>query len=273
MAADLPVFAGVDGSTSSIGAAMWAAHEADLLRAPELRLVLASSDPLRDDEAWETVSAVVDRLASSHPRLEISPEVVHGHPADVLVRRSNEARLLVVGARGHSSLSAILIGSVSTKVAMHAHCPVVVVRDHRDSGPVVVGLDNSRHSRAALAFAFDAAARHAAGLVAVHVWRDVGYAPSVPTLSLEMTEVREQAQRVLVRQLAGWTEQYPEVPVREVVQRGHPVAELAAAAVDARLLVVGHRGRGEFPGLLGSVAGGVIQHASCPVAVVRGECR
>ncbi|KAA5825478.1 universal stress protein [Saccharopolyspora hirsuta] len=272
MAADLPVFVGVDGSAHSVGAAMWAAREADLLRAPELRLVMASSDPLRDDEVWETVSAVVDRLVSSHPRLEISPEVVHGYPADVLVRRSNEAQLLVVGARGHSSLSAILIGSVSTKVAMHAHCPVVV-RDHRDSGPVAVGLDNSRHSRAALAFAFDAAARHAAGLVAVHVWRDVGYVPSVPALSLEMTEVREEAQRVLVRQLAGWTEQYPEVPVREVVQCGHPVAELAAASVDARLLVVGHRGRGEFPGLLGSVAAGVIQHASCPVAVVRGECR
>ncbi|MFI0467741.1 universal stress protein [Saccharopolyspora sp. 5N102] len=55
-----------------------------------------------------------------------------------------------------------------------------------------------------------------------------------------------------------------------MAQRGHPVAELAAAAEDARLLVVGHRGRGGFTGLLlGSVAAGVLHHASCPVAVVR----
>ncbi|WP_371812939.1 universal stress protein [Saccharopolyspora sp. ASAGF58] len=92
-------------------------------------------------------------------------------------------------------------------------------------------------------FAFDAAARYETELVAMRVWRDVGYAPSVPTLSFETADLREQAQRVLAEQLAGWPQQYPGVPVHEVVQGGHPVAELAAADT-ARLLVVGHRGRG-----------------------------
>ncbi|MBB5157530.1 universal stress protein [Saccharopolyspora phatthalungensis] len=273
MTADRPVVAGVDGSVHSIDAAMWAAGEVRSRRAQRLRLVMATSDPLRDDEAWDIAEAVVGQLKARHPCLEISPEVVPGHPAEVLVRQSDDAQLVVVGSRGQSALSATLIGSVSTKVAMHARCPIVIVRDHRNTGPVVVGLDNSPFSHAALQFAFDAAARYEAELVAMRVWRDVGYAPSVPTLSEETTELREQAQRGLAQQLSGWAERYPDVSVHKVVQRGHPVAELAAASAAARLLVVGHRGRGEFTGLLGSVAAGVIRHASCPVAVVRGERR
>lgn len=269
---DTPVVVGVDGSSYSITAAKWAAGEAEARRAHQLRFVMVTEDPLRDDEAWEIIGSVVDQLKSGHTGLEVSSEVEHGHPADVLVRQSDGAQLVVVGSRGQSALSAILIGSVSFKVAMHAHCPIVVVRSTATSGgPVVVGLDNSPYSRAALRYAFDAAARYEAELVAMRVWRDVGYAPSVPTLAEEMTELREEAQRGLAEQLSGWSERYPDVQVHKVVQRGHPVAELAAAADQARLLVVGHHGRGEFSGLLGSVAAGVIQHAPCPVAVVRGE--
>ncbi|MFD0488336.1 universal stress protein [Saccharopolyspora spinosporotrichia] len=60
--------------------------------------------------------------------------------------------------------------------------------------------------------------------------------------------------------------------MRELAVRGHPVAELTETAREALLLVVGHRGLGGFPGLLtGSVAMGVLHHATCPVAVVRDE--
>ncbi|MGW3473391.1 universal stress protein [Saccharopolyspora sp. NPDC000995] len=88
----------------------------------------------------------------------------------------------------------------------------------------------------------------------------------MPTLLFETADLRGQAQRVLAEQLVGWPQQYPGVPVQEFVQRGHSVAELAAAADAPRLLAVGHRGRREFNGLLGSVAAEVVQQASCPVA-------
>ncbi|MGW5643022.1 universal stress protein [Saccharopolyspora sp. NPDC003752] len=271
MASSGRVVVGVDGSESSLTAAAWAAGEADLRHAELVHLVMVSGDPSRDDEAWEIVGPVAERTADRHPGLAVSSGVEPGEPADVLLQLSDAAELVVVGSRGRSTLAATLLGSVSAKVAAHAQCPVVVVRDHRDSGAVVVGVDNSPHGGAALRYGFDAASRYGSELVAVQVWQDIEYAPVVPRMEYELADLRDEALRGVAEQLAGWTESYPDVPVRKVAQRGHPVAELAAAAEDARLLVVGHRGRGGFTGLLlGSVAAGVLHHASCPVAVVRG---
>ena len=72
-------------------------------------------------------------------RSEPAPEVrVHagmGSAADVLLRRSHGADLLVVGSRGHGGLGAVLVGSTSMQCTLHATCPVTVVHSpeaHRD---------------------------------------------------------------------------------------------------------------------------------------------
>lgn len=245
-----PVVVGVDGSEWSKLAAEWAVQEADLRKAVQVCFVMATEDPSLDETARDTVGPLTEGLADRHPTLKISSDVVHGEPADVLLRWSADAQLLVVGSRGRSSLGATLLGSVSAKAATHAQCPVIVIRGRRDTGPVVVGLDNSPHSSAALKFAFDSASRYGCELRAVQVWQDPEYAPVVPRLGWELIDLRAEAVRGLAEQLAGWTESYPDVTFHKVAQRGHPVAELAAAADDARLLVVGHRGRGGFTGLL-----------------------
>ncbi|MER7014461.1 universal stress protein [Saccharopolyspora sp. NPDC000359] len=262
------VVVGVDGSAASLAAAEWAADEAELRHAEQLEFVAVTRDPSGDDAAWATVRPLADRFAAH--RSEVAAEVVHGNPADVLVQRSDGAELVAVGTRGRGALAATLLGSVSAKLAAHARCPVVVAREHRRSGPVVVGVDNSPRSLAALRYAFDAAARYGCELVAVQAWQDLELAPIVPPLEHELAAMRDEALRGLAEQLAGCAESYPDVPVHRVAQRGHPVSGLAAAAEGARLLVVGHRGRGGFTGLLlGSVAVGVLHHAQCPVAVVR----
>ncbi|MDA3650146.1 universal stress protein [Saccharopolyspora indica] len=264
------VVVGVDGSPASLAAAAWAADEAELRRAERVRFVMVSGDRTTDDGARAILDPLTSGFADRRSGVEATSEVVRGDPADVLVRLSADAELVAVGSRGRGPLAATLLGSVSAKLAAHAECPVVVVREHRGSGPVMVGLDNSPHSRAALRFAFDAAARYACDLVAVQVWQDLEYAPVVPPLDYELAELRDEALRGLAEQLAGCTEAYPDVEVKRIAQRGHPVAELSEAAEQARLLVVGHRGRGGFTGLLlGSVAMGVLHHAQCPVAVVR----
>ncbi|MER7078932.1 Nucleotide-binding universal stress protein, UspA family [Saccharopolyspora kobensis] len=264
------VVVGVDGSAGALAAAAWAVEEAELRHAEQVRVVVVTGDRSADDEAWETARSVASRSTPRRSGPEVTATVAHGDPADVLVQLSGAGELVVVGSRGRGPLAATLLGSVSAKVATHARCPVVVVREHRSSGPVVVGVDNSSGSRAALRYALEAAARYECELLAVQVWEYVEPTPIVPPLEHELVELRDEALRGLSEQLSGCAEAYPNVPVRRIAQRGHPVAELAAAAEEARLLVVGHRGRGGFAGLLlGSVAAGVLHHAPCPVAIVR----
>lgn len=112
--------------------------------------------------------------------------------------------------------------------------------------------------------------------MAVEVCLDIAASPFIwaaPIAGIDWEALEDDVRRELAEQLAGWEQRYPQVvAVRSSVPRGHPVVELTNAARDAQLLVVGHRGHGGFTGmLLGSVASGVLHHASCPVAVVRGE--
>ncbi|GAA4835554.1 universal stress protein [Saccharopolyspora rosea] len=262
--------AGVDGSDPALRAASWAAAEADR-RGTGLHLVLVNDDPVRAEFAEQAVRKAESRCTSAFPHVAVTAEVVSGHPVDELLRLSGTAPLLVVGARGLGGFTEALLGGVSTGVAAHASCPVVVVRGDVPTtvGPVVVGVDGSDGSREALGFAFAAAERLRAELVVMQTWREEGLL-SVPLPPEDRERVERAVERSVSEQTADFRAEHPDVRTREVAQRGHPVASLTDAARDARLLVVGHRGRGGFGGLfLGSVAVGVLHHARCPVAVVR----
>ncbi len=60
----------------------------------------------------------------------VTQHVVEGRPADVLVESAKDADLLVLGRRGHSRMSEILVGSTSEHCIQHAPCAVVVVPVH-----------------------------------------------------------------------------------------------------------------------------------------------
>ncbi|EQD87435.1 universal stress protein [Saccharopolyspora erythraea] len=274
MVGDSPVLAGVDGSEQAVVAAEWAAEEADLRGAP-LRLLAVGDHPDREEELWEALSQAADGCRAQRPRVEVVEEIRQGAATSELIRCSSGARLLVVGSHGRGRVAETLLGSVSRAVAMHARCPVVVVRDRRRSftvGPVVVGVDESAPSREALRFAFESASARRANLVALHVWRPVRAEYSwVDAPSGAIWFDLDDAQRSLAGQLDAVRASFPGVEVHSEVRYGHPVDELTSAASHAQLLVVGHRGAGGFERLLlGSVADGVLHHAECPVAVVRG---
>lgn len=282
-----PVVVGADGSASAISATRWAAAEARRLAVPLLvvnvytwpvsgypEALIAGHDLLnamKKGSAEALEEARVAALAVA-PDLEVTVESVAGDTVSRLRAHGERAALLVVGSRGLGGFSGLLLGSVAVGLATHAHCPVVVVRGASNDGPVVVGVDGSPVSEAAIAFAFEEAAALGADLVAVHAWRDSpladvwekGYA------SLYLDTASAEAEELLAQRLAGWQEKYPTVHVTRMAPRGRASKVLMEHAEGARLLVIGSRGRGGVTGLtLGSTSQALIHHAPCPVAVLR----
>lgn len=135
---------------------------------------------------------------------------------------------------------------------------------------VLVGVDGSTGSRAALRWAAAEAADHGADLVVVHVWEPpllpaTGSVPHGPA-----PDPAGAAEELLVGIVTEELGQDPPVRVRPRTRQGHPAEVLIEESVESDLLVVGTRGRGGFAGLvLGSVSQHVAAYARCPVTVVR----
>ena len=199
--------------------------------------------------------------------------VVDGAPAAVLVAESREAALIVLGHRGLGGFAGLLIGSVTLQVSARAHCPVLVTRgEARADGPIVVGVDGSELSTAAVGYAYEEAARRGASLIVVHAWlypTPIGPGDILP-LVYDPEALAEESRRVLAESIAGWAERYPDVPVRQRSLRGAPARVLVEESKDAQLVVVGAHGRGALGGLLlGSVSHAVLHHAHSPLVIVR----
>jgi nucleotide-binding universal stress UspA family protein len=163
-----------------------------------------------------------------------------------------------------------LLGSVTTGLVHHAHCPVAVIHAGAEpdpGAPVLLGIDGSPASEAATALAFDEASRRGVGLLALHAWSDVGV---FPVLGMDWHDRENEGHEILAERLAGWQEQYPDVRVERILHCDKPSHWLVKESQRAQLVVVGSHGRGGFPGmLLGSVSSGVVQAAQVPVIVVR----
>lgn len=135
---------------------------------------------------------------------------------------------------------------------------------------IVVGVDGSKESFAALRWASDEARRRDATLEVFHAWEtpifDAYYHP-VPLYSDPVHEAARSALAAIVARI-DTASGHPKVVPR--LRCGPAGPELVAAAEGADLLVVGSRGRGGFTGmLLGSVSQYVLHHAPCPVVVIR----
>ncbi|WP_308259500.1 universal stress protein [Pseudonocardia sp. H11422] len=287
-----PVLVAVDGSEPALRAVRWAAQEALRLRVA-LRVVTASGgssvrhfgDPNWGPDYEEAlleiaraqVAAAADVAGETAPDVEVVPQVLEGYPVPALLDESREVQLVVLGNRGLGGFSGLLVGSVTVAVAAHAACPVVVVRGTdqdaatAQEGPVVVGVDGSPLSEAALAFAFADADAHGSALVAVHSWQDAVMDPAAAAY-VNWEAIESEEHRLLTERLAGLAQKYPDVPVERVVVRDSPARVLVERSAGARLVVVGARGRGGFIGLLlGSTSQALVHHSRCPVVVVRPE--
>jgi nucleotide-binding universal stress UspA family protein len=144
-----PVVVGVDGSPASLAAARAAAHEATIRTCP-LVVVHATADvagrhlaparrashaALAPRHSSRVTLDIAAQIAREHPGLPVLEEAVEGQPADVLVDRSADADLLVVGSRGLGAVRGAVLGSVSGEVIRRAAGTVLVVHDSTRAHP------------------------------------------------------------------------------------------------------------------------------------------
>jgi nucleotide-binding universal stress UspA family protein len=142
------IVAGVDGSDHSKDALDWAITEAAVRQVPLTVLAVSpvaanifGYTPERypaDEEARSRVEKATQQVAdeavarrSDVSGLQVTVQTVSGLPADELIKASQDADLLVVGARGAGGFARLVMGSVSSQVVHHALCPVVVVPGSR----------------------------------------------------------------------------------------------------------------------------------------------
>ena len=138
------IIVGVDGSGHSRRALEWAVSEAATRHAPLTVLTVQQAvagywggpvpyagdseltDQARKEVQKETDDVLDEFDAGSRPP-SVTVQAVTGLPAEELLAAAQDADMLVVGARGAGGFKRLLLGSVSTHVTHHAHCPVVVI--------------------------------------------------------------------------------------------------------------------------------------------------
>jgi nucleotide-binding universal stress UspA family protein len=141
------------------------------------------------------------------------------------------------------------------------------------SGRIVVGVDGSSSSKAALAWAVEQARLTGASVEAVIAWHYpvmVGEIPFAPIGVIDSLDYADFATNVLSDVIGATVDPDGPVKVSSVVREGNAARVLLEAARGADLLVVGSRGHGGFSeALLGSVSQACVHHAGCPVVIIR----
>ena len=289
------ILVGVDGSAEALAAVRWAADDAALRDVP-LTLVHVVNAPVpgwsrvpapagfrqwhekRAREFIKSAIKVAEESTGERGQVQIDSKVFYSATVPTLVALSKEVEMVVVGYRGNGGvLVRNFLGSVSSGLVYHAHCPVAVIHDGEPlvanvaRAPVLVGIDGSPASEAATAIAFDEASRRGVDVMALHAWTDLrvsDFKELFPNFNWDAQLSEEE--ETLAERLAGWQERYPDVGIRRKIEIGEPARPLIEGSKWAQLIVVGSHGRGGFAGmLLGSVGAAVVNRARIPVIVAR----
>ncbi|QHC66672.1 universal stress protein [Rathayibacter sp. VKM Ac-2759] len=260
---------GVDGSSPSRAAARWAGERAAALGRGVLLLHVLDDEwggvghDVAEDlqrRAEATLEEERGRLLALHPGLAVEVRSVHGNPMDELAECSRSAAMVVVGTHRTGFVRGRVVGSRSLQLAAAADVPVAVVPEllgrHRHG--VVVGLDESAASRAALEFALDECLRARGELTLLRAEpRD---APSGDLVS----------DPVLLAAVATARAELPDgVFLRARLTRRDPAESLLDAGRGADILVVGSSRRvGAARWTLGHVSHDVLLNLTGPTVVV-----
>lgn len=283
------IVVGIDGSSSSAQALVWAVEQAvEEQRAITLVHAVPTATPALLDPAGRTPreardlslrekgQQVLDRARDEvhrmTPALTVHQECRLDDPREALVQLSETAHLIVLGSRGRGHMASLMLGSTAVAVVRHARCPVVV---HRPTNPspvrngVAVGADATEESLPVLDFAFRQASLRGLPLTVVHSFWYFQQPSTVEDVLADPSTARLQQHLALSESLAGFGEKYPDVTVHTEIDQGMPERYLLRLAGHMNLLVVGaHQGSLADRFMFGSVSVWLVEHATCPVAIV-----
>lgn len=281
------ILVGVDGSEHSDAAVRWAVraaamhdealtvltvaehHNAHTYDA-EVILARRTAQHRKGEHILAAAQRVLDETLGDSTLRQVHVEFRFGHPLAILIDKTKHTRMVVVGCRGNGTLERLTLGSVSSGLVHHAHCPVAVIHQERAEpdvhAPILLGVDGSPTSEFATAIAFDEATHRRAPLIAMHAWAD----HLTSGIHLNWTIDEQQGGEVLGERLAGWRDKYPDVQVLPALIHQDAGRWLVNHSDRAQLIVVGSHGRGGFAEMmLGSVSATVVQAAEVPVIVAR----
>jgi nucleotide-binding universal stress UspA family protein len=279
-----PIVVAVDGSERNKSAVTWASAEA-AADGCEVVLVTAIDDHLlpaphfsirsQEQSALDMLGDIRNEVRHIVDQQVVATEVVTGSTVDVLLDRSKDARMLVVGKRGLGGFARVIVGSTSIAVAGRAKVPVTIVPDtwkhatHVDA-PIVLGIDPYRPEKHPIRLAFRRAERLDVRLVAVHGWEaPTAYTLDAAAVTAMASQWEQEANTEFDRVLDVWRERFPDVEVQAVHSHSHPAMAVLDAAEKAQLVVLGRHTDGRLGGFaFGSVTRAVLHYAECPVMVV-----
>ena len=278
-----PIVVGINGSAGSETALTWALQRASHHKLPVIAVYAVDDRWMSPDFQYqeivreagmELLQKVQDSARAQAPGVEVEVQLRHGSAGEALREASKEASMLVVGAHDRHWLDGGPLTDRALQVVSASDIPVAVVPPTPDTGRhgVVVGVDGSEESLQAVSFAAaeaDRAGDELTVVLAIHGparWVE----HEMPGSGLAETIVEED-KVVLAESVAGLQDRYPDLVIHQRLEPDtEPAQALVDAAREARLLVIGSRGRGAFSRLvLGSTAHAVLLHAPCPTIVTR----
>jgi len=193
--------------------------------------------------------------------------VTHEDPAEFILELTKDTtcNLVVIGNRAETQSERHSLGSVTEKVARHAECPVLIVKEKIQLAKILAAVDGSTYADKALEYAVQLARNYSADLALVHVEEDKLVRIGGPQVVDCLGTVGECILKDASTKVKG-------VSFNSMLKYGSPAEVLikVGSKADVDLIVVGSRGLSSVRRyLLGSVSDDISMHARSSVLIVR----
>lgn len=277
-----PIVVGFNASAGSEAALTWALQRAGSYKLP-VTIIHAVDDrwmspdfqyhELIRQSGMDMLQKAQASAAEQAPDVKVDIQLRHGSGGSVLREVSKEASIVVVGEHDKHWMDGGPLTDRALQIVSASEIPAAVIPLNRGSDHgVVVGVDGSEESLQAVNFAAAEADRGGDELTVVLAFRRPArwIENQLPKSGLAET-ILEEDRIVLAESVAGLADKYPDLVVHQKLEPDtEPAKALVEAAKDARLLVIGSRGRGGFSRMvLGSTAHAVLLNLPCPTIVTR----